>query len=218
MVTINKKFEKFSSDVGNATVPLNSKIEELSSELGKLKLDKDKSIYELANLTEKLENANNDRTEQLLNNCDLKHNVVNQNIESIDAKIFLKENSPHLASPYMNRNSPVRETSEIHRKDANSMMQREYNNIRYSEDSKTDERERDYLLKNMPPTSEWPKFSGEGEYDFNEIIEFIDDLFVNIPNFPNYAVTRKLGMIFTKVALLWYNDSRKNNSKQRRVW
>ena len=42
VATVNNKFDKFSSDVHDSTVPLHSRVDELSSELEILKIHKDK--------------------------------------------------------------------------------------------------------------------------------------------------------------------------------
>ena len=221
MLTINHKFEILSSELLKTNVPIESKIEDLSAELEKLKIDKERSICELANITEKLETANSDRAEQMTNNCDLKHNVVNQKIDAIDAKIFARETPPQIDNSYIRvLPSQIRENLDhrSYQKESPPILHRDSSSVRISDDQKESERERDFLLKNLPATSDWPKFSGEGEYDFNEMIDFIDDLFMNIPDFPDYAVVTKLSIVFTKSALLWYNDTKKTYGKQTWDW
>ncbi|MBW0592350.1 hypothetical protein O181_132065 [Austropuccinia psidii MF-1] len=36
-------------------------------------------------------------------------------------------------------------------------------------------------LKQLPEASSWPKFSGSGEYDHMELIDYIDGLFIDVP-------------------------------------
>ncbi|MBW0462206.1 hypothetical protein O181_001921 [Austropuccinia psidii MF-1] len=40
-------------------------------------------------------------------------------------------------------------------------------------------------LKKLPETSSWPKFSGTGEYDHMELLDYIDGLFIDIPSIPD---------------------------------
>ncbi|MBW0525058.1 hypothetical protein O181_064773 [Austropuccinia psidii MF-1] len=41
-------------------------------------------------------------------------------------------------------------------------------------------------LKQLPEASKWPKFSGTGEYDHMELIDYIDGLFIDVPSIPDY--------------------------------
>ncbi|MBW0490266.1 hypothetical protein O181_029981 [Austropuccinia psidii MF-1] len=41
-------------------------------------------------------------------------------------------------------------------------------------------------LKQLPEASSWPKFSGTGEYDHMELIDYIDGLFIDVPRIPDY--------------------------------
>ncbi|MBW0549589.1 hypothetical protein O181_089304 [Austropuccinia psidii MF-1] len=40
-------------------------------------------------------------------------------------------------------------------------------------------------LKKLPETSSWPKFSGTGEYDHMELIDYIDGLFIDVTSIPD---------------------------------
>ncbi|MBW0469241.1 hypothetical protein O181_008956 [Austropuccinia psidii MF-1] len=44
-------------------------------------------------------------------------------------------------------------------------------------------------LKQPPEASSWPKFSGTGEYDHMELIDYIDGLFIDVPSIPKYWIT-----------------------------
>ncbi|MBW0560656.1 hypothetical protein O181_100371 [Austropuccinia psidii MF-1] len=41
-------------------------------------------------------------------------------------------------------------------------------------------------LKQLHGASRWPKFSGTGEYDHMELINYIDGLFIDVPSIPDY--------------------------------
>ncbi|MBW0497273.1 hypothetical protein O181_036988 [Austropuccinia psidii MF-1] len=47
-------------------------------------------------------------------------------------------------------------------------------------------------LKKHPEASGWPKFSGVGEYDHMELIDYIDGLFIDVPSIPDYWITARL--------------------------
>ncbi|MBW0526584.1 hypothetical protein O181_066299 [Austropuccinia psidii MF-1] len=47
-------------------------------------------------------------------------------------------------------------------------------------------------LKQLPEASSWPKFSGKGEYNHMELIDYIDGLFIDVPRIPDYWITVRL--------------------------
>ncbi|MBW0525869.1 hypothetical protein O181_065584 [Austropuccinia psidii MF-1] len=47
-------------------------------------------------------------------------------------------------------------------------------------------------LKQLPEASSWPKFSGTGEYDHMELIDYIDGLFIDVPSISDYWITARL--------------------------
>ncbi|MBW0502169.1 hypothetical protein O181_041884 [Austropuccinia psidii MF-1] len=46
-------------------------------------------------------------------------------------------------------------------------------------------------LKHLPEASSWPKFSGTGEYDHMELIDYIDGIFIDVPSIPDYWITAR---------------------------
>ncbi|MBW0559852.1 hypothetical protein O181_099567 [Austropuccinia psidii MF-1] len=46
-------------------------------------------------------------------------------------------------------------------------------------------------LKQIPEASSWPTFSGTGEYDHMELIDYID-----VPSIPDYWITARLNTAF----------------------
>ena len=75
------------------------------------------------------------------------------------------------------------------------------------------------ILENLPKSSEWPTFSGEGEYDHYEFIEWIDNLKEDT-NSPDELICSKLPTILKGVAHTWYRTRRKEvvNRKQWDFW
>ncbi|MBW0492204.1 hypothetical protein O181_031919 [Austropuccinia psidii MF-1] len=51
-------------------------------------------------------------------------------------------------------------------------------------------------LKQLPEASSWPKFSGTGEYDHMELIDYIDGLFIYLPRIPDSWITARLNTAF----------------------
>ncbi|MBW0499455.1 hypothetical protein O181_039170 [Austropuccinia psidii MF-1] len=59
-------------------------------------------------------------------------------------------------------------------------------------------------LKQFPESSSWPKFSGTGEYDHMELIDYIDGLFIDVPSIPDYWITVRLNTVLKGHASIWY--------------
>ncbi|MBW0538505.1 hypothetical protein O181_078220 [Austropuccinia psidii MF-1] len=58
-------------------------------------------------------------------------------------------------------------------------------------------------LKQLPEASSWPKFSGTGEYDHMDLIDYIDGLFIDVPSIPDYWITARLNTAFKGHASIW---------------
>ncbi|MBW0516283.1 hypothetical protein O181_055998 [Austropuccinia psidii MF-1] len=63
-------------------------------------------------------------------------------------------------------------------------------------------------LKQLPEASSWPKFSGTGEYDHMELIDYINGLFIDVPNTQDYWITARLNTEFKGHASIWYKESK----------
>ncbi|MBW0529276.1 hypothetical protein O181_068991 [Austropuccinia psidii MF-1] len=70
-------------------------------------------------------------------------------------------------------------------------------------------------LKQLPKASRWPKFSGTGEYDHMELIDYIDGLFIYVPSIPDYWITAIINTEFKGHASIWYTEMKKIH---RRNW
>ncbi|MBW0498351.1 hypothetical protein O181_038066 [Austropuccinia psidii MF-1] len=71
-------------------------------------------------------------------------------------------------------------------------------------------------LKQLPDESSWPKFSGTGEYDHMELIDYIDGLFIDVPSIPDYWITARLNTAFKGHASIWYTEMKEIHG--RRSW
>ncbi|MBW0502908.1 hypothetical protein O181_042623 [Austropuccinia psidii MF-1] len=66
-------------------------------------------------------------------------------------------------------------------------------------------------FKQLPEASSWPKFSGTGEYDHMELINYIDLLII-----PDYWITARLNKEFKVHASIWYTEMKEIHG--RRNW
>ncbi|MBW0563068.1 hypothetical protein O181_102783, partial [Austropuccinia psidii MF-1] len=57
-------------------------------------------------------------------------------------------------------------------------------------------------LKQLPEASSWSKFSGTGEYDHMELMDYIDGLFIDVQSIPDYWITARLNTEFKGHAII----------------
>ncbi|MBW0473312.1 hypothetical protein O181_013027 [Austropuccinia psidii MF-1] len=60
------------------------------------------------------------------------------------------------------------------------------------------------VLKWLPEAPSWPRFSGTGEYDHMEPIDYIDGLLIDVPSIPDYWITTRINTAFKGHASIWY--------------
>ncbi|MBW0475293.1 hypothetical protein O181_015008 [Austropuccinia psidii MF-1] len=73
-------------------------------------------------------------------------------------------------------------------------------------------------LKQLPEASSWPRFSGTGEYDQIEIIDYIDGLFIEVPSKPEYWITAILNAEFQGHASIWYTEKKEIHGRRNWPW
>ncbi|MBW0575824.1 hypothetical protein O181_115539 [Austropuccinia psidii MF-1] len=73
-------------------------------------------------------------------------------------------------------------------------------------------------LKQLPDTSSWPKFSGTGEYDHMELIDYIDGLLIDVSSIPDYWITARLNTEFKGHASIWYTEMKKIHGRRNWPW
>ncbi|MBW0475339.1 hypothetical protein O181_015054 [Austropuccinia psidii MF-1] len=69
-------------------------------------------------------------------------------------------------------------------------------------------------LKQLPKASSWPKFSGTGEYDHMELIDYIYGLFIDVPSIPDYWITARLNTEFKGHASIWYSEMKEIHGRR----
>ncbi|MBW0495435.1 hypothetical protein O181_035150 [Austropuccinia psidii MF-1] len=72
--------------------------------------------------------------------------------------------------------------------------------------------------KQLPEASSWPEFSGIGEYDQLEIIDYIDGLFTDVPSIPDYWITARLNTAFKGNASIWYTEMKEIPGRRNWPW
>ncbi|MBW0574126.1 hypothetical protein O181_113841 [Austropuccinia psidii MF-1] len=73
-------------------------------------------------------------------------------------------------------------------------------------------------LKQTPEASSWPKFSGTGEYDHMELIDYIDGLFLDVLSIPDYWITARLNTEFKVHASIWYTEMKEIHGRRNWPW
>ncbi|MBW0558223.1 hypothetical protein O181_097938 [Austropuccinia psidii MF-1] len=73
-------------------------------------------------------------------------------------------------------------------------------------------------LKNLPEALSWPKFSGTGEYDHIQLIDYIDGLFIDVPSIPDYWITARLNTSFKGHASIWYTEMKEIHGRRSWPW
>ncbi|MBW0495019.1 hypothetical protein O181_034734 [Austropuccinia psidii MF-1] len=73
-------------------------------------------------------------------------------------------------------------------------------------------------LKHLSEASIWPKFSGTGEYDQMELIDYIDGLFIYVPSIPDYWITTRLNIAFKVHASIWYTEIKEIHGRRNLQW
>ncbi|MBW0578779.1 hypothetical protein O181_118494 [Austropuccinia psidii MF-1] len=73
-------------------------------------------------------------------------------------------------------------------------------------------------LKQLPESSSWPKFSGTGEYDNMELIDYIDGLFIYLPSIPDYWITARINKEFKGHASIWYTEMKEIHGRRNWPW
>ncbi|MBW0545320.1 hypothetical protein O181_085035 [Austropuccinia psidii MF-1] len=73
-------------------------------------------------------------------------------------------------------------------------------------------------LKQLPEASSWPTFSGIGEYDHMELLDYIDELFTNVTSIPDYWITARLNTAFKGHASIWYTQMKEIHGRRNWPW
>ncbi|MBW0498739.1 hypothetical protein O181_038454 [Austropuccinia psidii MF-1] len=64
----------------------------------------------------------------------------------------------------------------------------------------------------------WHKFSGTGEYDHMELIDYIDGMFIDVLSIPDYWLTSRLNTAFKGHASIWYTEMKEIHCRRNWPW
>jgi hypothetical protein len=73
------------------------------------------------------------------------------------------------------------------------------------------------VLRNFPNVKDWPEFTGEGEYNHQEFIDWVDQLRTTM-NPPDVLITSKLSLVFKGTARQWLLDVMKEDAPYTKTW
>ncbi|MBW0473700.1 hypothetical protein O181_013415 [Austropuccinia psidii MF-1] len=73
-------------------------------------------------------------------------------------------------------------------------------------------------LKQLSEASSWPKFSGIGEYDHMDLIDYIDGLYIDVTRIPDYWISARLNTEFKGNASIWYTEMKEIHGKRSWPW
>ncbi|MBW0592067.1 hypothetical protein O181_131782 [Austropuccinia psidii MF-1] len=73
-------------------------------------------------------------------------------------------------------------------------------------------------LKQLPEPSSWLKFSGTGEYDNMELIDYIDGLLIDLPRIPDYWIAARINTAFKGHDSIWYTEMKEIHGRRNWPW
>ncbi|MBW0542773.1 hypothetical protein O181_082488 [Austropuccinia psidii MF-1] len=109
---------------------------------------------------------------------------------------------PKLSTPFSHIRSPVEAKGEIENPFITDLSHKDKNQV---------------LMNEAPHLKEWPKFTGEGEYDQMSFIKTIDILQEDYA-IPDELITPRLHSLFEKYVKRWYYGIRQINGKNTWSW
>ncbi|MBW0525470.1 hypothetical protein O181_065185 [Austropuccinia psidii MF-1] len=73
-------------------------------------------------------------------------------------------------------------------------------------------------LKQLPEASSCPKFSGTGEYNHMELIDYIDVLLIDVPSIQDYWITARLNTASKGNASICYTEIKEIHGRRSWPW
>ncbi|MBW0552612.1 hypothetical protein O181_092327 [Austropuccinia psidii MF-1] len=70
----------------------------------------------------------------------------------------------------------------------------------------------------LPEALSWATFSGVGEYDHMELLDYIYGLFIDVPSLPDYWITARLNTAFKVHASIWYTEIKEIHCRRKWLW
>ncbi|MBW0586363.1 hypothetical protein O181_126078 [Austropuccinia psidii MF-1] len=110
-------------------------------------------------------------------------------------------------NPY--KQNEIKADAMLTNKEKSQSQYQDGDNMSYSEKE---------ALRQLPEGSIWPKFSGTGEYDHMELIDYIDGLFIDLSSIPDYWITARLHTEFKGHASIWYTEMKEIHGRKNFPW
>ncbi|MBW0521120.1 hypothetical protein O181_060835 [Austropuccinia psidii MF-1] len=73
-------------------------------------------------------------------------------------------------------------------------------------------------LKQLPEASRFPQFTGIGEYNHMELIDYTYGIFTDVPCIPDYWITSRLNTNFKGHASIWYTEMKEIHGRRNWPW
>jgi hypothetical protein len=126
--------------------------------------------------------------------------------------------NPFVNAPSID-NSSFQKTSNVPNIDSKIPVnnQFKFNNTPAFDLNEVDKEVRKQMMAAIPKTSDWPTFSGEGEYDHTEFIEWIDTLKSDMDLHDRIIISR-LNLLFKSSASEWYKGVKNQFGLQTWDW
>ncbi|MBW0517217.1 hypothetical protein O181_056932 [Austropuccinia psidii MF-1] len=97
------------------------------------------------------------------------------------------------------------------------LMNKERSPSQYQDGDNMPYSEKD-TLKQLPEVSRLPKFSGTGEYDHMELIDYLYGLFIDVPSIPDCWITARINTAFKGHASIWYIEMKEIHGIRNWPW
>ncbi|MBW0533180.1 hypothetical protein O181_072895 [Austropuccinia psidii MF-1] len=188
---LNERFQR-NAILKEATIKF---IQEGCVQLRKASEETNKRLYQVF---EEKQNCKRDR------NC-LDHDI--NELFNVDQKMKPQPQGHALDDPYHQEN--VKQDALLGNKARSLSQYQDGNDMSYSEKE---------ALKKLPEASSCPKFSGTGEYDHMELIDYIDGFFIDVPGIPDYWITARINTEFKCHSSIWYTEMQEIHGRRNWLW
>ncbi|MBW0470021.1 hypothetical protein O181_009736 [Austropuccinia psidii MF-1] len=132
------------------------------------------------------------------NNCKTDREYLDQDIDklfNVFQNIKPKKQGNVFDNPY--HQEDIKSDALLENKPRSPSQYQDGYNMNYSEKE---------ALKQLPEASSWPNFSGLGEYDHMELIDYIGGLLIDVSRIPEYWITARLNTELKGNASICYTE------------
>ncbi|MBW0543331.1 hypothetical protein O181_083046, partial [Austropuccinia psidii MF-1] len=188
-----------------------AELEESPERMKELKAYMDKIVKSLQEGHAQLSKASEEANKRLNLVFEEKHHIKRDRdcLDQDMKKLFdVYHNMKHQAQGHV-MNNPYQPDAMLMNKAIFPSQYQDGDGMSYSENK---------ALKQLSEASSWPKFSGTGEYDHMQLIDYIDGLFIHVPSIPDYWITARLNTAFKGPACIWYKEMKEIHGRRNWPW